>query len=268
MKLLSNGLAYCGRFDKIFDNKGAEVLAPLLSIIPSSTIINITKVSKDTFSIDIPDISNKLLLGETVNFVRADFDVKATIIEIGHNNYRVKRLYDDISYDYDDDKDIIIEDGVTELRRNCDILLPINMEDGEYYSNFGEYLLIGDYFKAVDEISVDSLYTMKPSLRGKGIEEWELNRMLQLAYDFVMEDLQGYEFNDIDRFKYININGITKLILYRTISIYESSFPNENGEYAYIYGKKYKGALNGFRPYKKIGDNGEILEAKKKGLRY
>ncbi len=268
MKLLSNNIITLGLFRSIYNNVGEEIFPPHIILLPKSTPILITKVSDDVFSINTPSSFNDLMLGENIKLERVDFDIDLTIIEKGHNLFRVKNRFKDKTYDYDEEPEIFIPDGATTIRRNEDVLMPIDLEFGEYYSDLGEVLLVGNGFNHLKSLSADDIYTLKPELKGKGIEAYELEKMLRLATDFVFEDLSGIEIEENERFRYLNIDGLKKLILFRTISIYESSFPNESGEYSYIYGRKYKSKLNGFLPYKKINSNGNIEDARKRGIRY
>lgn len=267
MKLLSNNKLYLGLFGKIKDSEGVEILPPSFTLEPAGTVIAITKVDKDVFSVDVITPEHTFLLGETVSLKQVDFDIKCIIVAVGHNNYKVQPLFDNIGYDYDDSEPII-PDGVTEVYRELDVIIPLTLEDGRYYTEYGEMLLVSNTFSHLSSINIDNLYSLKPELRGKGISDWELANLLRLAESFVMEDIAGYEYNDDERFKYIDIGTITKLILYKAISIYEASYPNENGQFGYIYGRKYKSKLNGFTPYSRIDDNGIITKAKKKGLKW
>ena len=264
MKLLGNGTIYLGNFGVVKDSMGDIVPSAKLYYEPAETSIAITRLSADTFSIDLPTAENAFKLGERVNMVQSDFDVKCVIIQVGHNRYKVQHLFDDIGYDYDEVEDVIIPEGTVIAYRLLELIRPISMEAGKYYTQYGDMLIIGDMFTHLGAINVDDIYSLKPELRGKGISDWELSNMLRVAYDFVMKDLSGYEFDIDDRFKYINIGGMTQLILYKTISIYEASAGD--GVPIFTYSNKYRSALNGFTPYLKIDNDGAIEGVKKKGI--
>jgi len=264
VKLLSNGKNYIGLFGNIKDGDGVPVVAPHIVFIAKGTPFNITKVSADTFSINT-GVTFELSLGEEISLVQSDFDIECIVSKVGHNLYKVIPRFQG-GNSFLDEVDLI-PDGITQAVRENDYLEVVSLENGSYYTEFGELLLVKETFHHLSGIGIDEMYGRKPILRGRATEKWQLAILLRTAYNDVMNDLENYEINEFDRFQYIDTGRLFNLIVFKAIALYEDSLP-ESEEIEKTFSVKYKGEITGFAPKKKITDEKVVEDTKKKGLRY
>jgi len=264
MELISNNKISIGVFGQIKDELGKDILSSEFEIQPAKTLVPVTRIDEETFSVTTPNDFDVFNIGEIVFIKQDSFDIECIISEVGNDSkYRVILLKDTLKDNYSSKKMVIPED-TSNIYRNYEVLKPTSLKDGVYYTQFGGLLLLSDGFHRLKALDYNDIYSLKPVLRNKGVTPWQLNNLINTAYKLVLDDLVSYDLTLVDRFKYLNIGGIINLIMFKTIALYEKAFPTEKN---YIYHNTYKSALNSFKPYLKTDNTGKVEKVRKRGFR-
>lgn len=232
----------------VFDSDG--LASDYFTITPNSTAIDCEILSSrvstsNTFVNEIEIIistEETLALGENIFFTIDDFPVEAWVTSIGTDNkYKLIANYTEVFTIGDStfyfDRDIVEIDAET--------------PEGLYYSNSGELLIVGKGFKIWSLVDINNIKALKPAIKNQ-LSDWQIHKQILVAYNLVMMDLSSWEVEFAEKYEFLEVDSIVKMIEYRVISIIEEGGEMINSDL--IFTKKYISTLNNYRPKYKVKD--------------
>lgn len=266
MKFLEAGFTYKIFGLSLIKNSLGET-ASTFTITEAGTEISMDVISSqdsvnNVFDVNIDvvfEASTQLDLADSIFIYQDDFPIEGRIVDIGKS-----RIEDDVTYIkykavFATSTNLDIGETVFWLKESI-VTVDSECEDGLYYGDSGELLIVGSGFNIKRLIDINKVKAKKPAMKNE-LLNWQFYDLLNTAYLKVMADIGSYEDTFAERYQYLVLDSLVTLIEYQMISLYEAGLQRDSEKY---YTQAYTRELNTFKPkYKK--ENGEIVEAK--GLR-
>jgi len=210
----------------IFDTNGSALVTPLqieyfnLGNIAISSFFYDSKRRK--YRIEFTN-TQEISVGDNIKLYDGEFYIDVVIATVSTDK-RIAYLSQDYKSDF-----IVDESSITECKLQPKFLIvKAEVEEGIYYTNYGEAILIADKFNYEQLVTISDIRLVYPILReNRATEDWELVGLRQIAYEKIMERLAVNEKEFLDRYKYINGTSIRFMILKQIAIIYRETLPNE-----------------------------------------
>lgn len=231
----------------VFDSDG--LTSNYFTITPNSTafdceILSSRVSTSNTFVNEIEIIistAETLALGENIFFTIYDFPVEAWVVSVGIDKYKLIANYTEV-----------FTIGVSTFYFDRDIVkIDAETLEGLYYSNSGELLIVGKGFKIWSLVDINNIKALKPAIKNQ-LSDWQIHKQVFVAYNLVMMDLSSWEVEFAEKYEFLEVDSIVKMIEYRVISIIEEGGEMINSDL--IFTKKYISTLNNYRPKYKTKD--------------